>query len=325
MLDLLSEVEQRKPIDSPRLHEGEGEIAGITYRIRGSGPPVLLLPLSLARSQWEPLVPVLAQRYTTIVVGGEHMGVVPMLEGRMQGGYRRVVRSVVDRAGPRNGDAVLEVGCGPGTVARWLARYLSLDKPLTAVDVNRYLLHEAASLTRAQDLGQRITFQEGDAEALPFASESFDVTLSFTVMEEVDADVMLAEMLRVTRPGGRVGVVVRAIDLPRFLNVSLLTELEARVLATSAPRIGVASRGCADSSLYRRFVDAGLVDLEMGPQLAPETAERSVRALPEYADRIARELSPDDARRFREAIARATQDGTLIYAQPYHCAIGVKG
>lgn len=190
--------------------------------------------------------------------------------------------------------------------------------------MNNYLLREAASLARAEGLGQDIIFREGDAEGLPFASESFDVTLSFTVMEEVDADRMLAEMMRVTRRGGRIGVVVRAIDLPRFLNVSLPPDLEARVLAMSAPRMGVAGRGCADTTLYRRFVNAGLVDLEMGPQLAPEAAERSVRQLPEYADRIAQALPAMDARQFRDAIANAVHDNTLIYAQPYHCAVGTK-
>ncbi len=143
-----------------------------------------------------------------------------------------------------------------------------------AVDVNPYLLPGARALTEAAGLGHRITFKEADAEALPLGSESFDVTLSFTVMEEVDADRMLAEMLRVTQRGGRVGVVVRAIDLPRFLNVSLPAALDARVLAMSAPRVGVSRLGCADVSLYRRFVDAGLAELEMGPQLAVESGER---------------------------------------------------
>jgi hypothetical protein len=66
-------------------------------------------------------------------------------------------------------------------------------------------------------------------------------------------------------------VIVRATDKPRFLNVSLPPELETKVLALSGYRspemrlrAGVASRGCADVSLYRRFVDAGLVDLQMG-------------------------------------------------------------
>jgi SAM-dependent methyltransferase len=325
LFDFFSEAEQRVAIQPAGIPEGEGEIAGITYEIRGSGPPVLLLPLSLARSQWERFVPVLARRYTTVVVGGAHLGVVPILEDRMQGGYRGIVRSVVDATHPRREEAVLEVGCGPGTVARWLVGHVSLDTPLTAVDVNNYLLREAAALTSAEGLDHRINFQVGDAEALPFGSESFDVTLSFTVMEEVDADCMLAELLRVTRRGGRVGVVVRATDQPRFLNVSLPPELDAKVLAMSAPRAGVASRGCADVSLYRRFVDAGLVDLHMGPQLAPDTVERSAsRDLPQYVNVISRLLTPDEASQFRDAIARAEEDRTLIFAEPYHCAVGVR-
>jgi ubiquinone/menaquinone biosynthesis C-methylase UbiE len=319
MLDFLSEA-NRTSLEPAGVPEGDGEVAGITYRIRGSGPPVLLLPLSLARSQWEPFVPVLAQHYTTIVVAGAHLGVVPMLEARMQGGHRGIVRSVVDAAQPRREEAVLEVGCGPGSVARWLAGHVSLDTPLTAVDLNPYLLREAASLTQAQGSDCRITFQEGDAEALPFASETFDVTLSFTVIEEVDADRMLAEMIRVTRPGGHIGVVVRAIDQPRFLNVSLPPELDTKVLALSAPRFGVGSRGCADVSLYRRFVDSGLVDLQMGPQLAPETAERSTSYARRLVDQLAPSLSAEELDQLRAAVARAEQDRTLIFAQPYHCA-----
>jgi hypothetical protein len=38
------------------LPEGEGEVAGITYRVRGSGPPLVLMPLDLTPSQWEPLI-----------------------------------------------------------------------------------------------------------------------------------------------------------------------------------------------------------------------------------------------------------------------------
>jgi SAM-dependent methyltransferase len=325
LFGFLSEAEQQIAIQPADIPEADGEVAGITYQIRGSGPPVLLLPLSLARSQWEPFVPVLARHYTTVVVGGAHLGVVPILEDRMQGGYRGIVRSVVDAAQPHREEAVLEVGCGPGSVARWLVGHVSLDSPLTAVDVNSYLLREAAALTKAEGLDGRIEFQEGDAEALPFASESFDVTLSFTVMEEVDADRMLAEMLRVTRRGGRVGVVVRATDQPRFLNISLSPELDAKVLAMSAPRAGVASRGCADVSLYRRFVDAGLVDLQMGPQLAPDTLERSAsRDLPQYVNLMTRLLTRDEGTQFRDAIARAEQDRTLIFAEPYHCAVGVR-
>jgi SAM-dependent methyltransferase len=324
MLTFLSAANDRAAVEPAEVSGGVGEVDGITYRVRGSGPPLVLLPLSLARSQWEPFIPDLAAHYTTILLGGAHLGVVPLLEARMQGGYRNVVRSVVDTAQPQPGDKVLEVGCGPGPVARWLARYLLHDDPITAVDVNGYLLGEAASLTNADGLGDRIEFQHGDAESLPFDADCFDVTLSFTVMEEVDADRMLAELVRVTRPGGRVGVVVRATDLPRFLNVSLARELESKLLLMSAPGVGVEQHGCGDSSLYRRFVKAGLSDLIMGPQLAPETLERSVERMRIYVDRLIRALPAEDARQFSEAINQAVEDRTLVYAEPFHCAVGVK-
>ena len=41
----------------------EGEIAGISYRVRGAGAPLVLLPLDLSPGQWEPLIPELAAHY----------------------------------------------------------------------------------------------------------------------------------------------------------------------------------------------------------------------------------------------------------------------
>jgi len=53
----------------------------------------------------------------------------------------------------------------------------------------------------------------------PLAANSVDVALSCTVMEEGDADRMLGELVRVTRPGGRVGAIVRALDMPWWANL----------------------------------------------------------------------------------------------------------
>jgi hypothetical protein len=68
----------------------EGEIAGISYRVRGAGPPLVLLPLFLSPSQWEPIIPALSERYATIVLGGAFLGPVALLESRARSaGYRR--------------------------------------------------------------------------------------------------------------------------------------------------------------------------------------------------------------------------------------------
>jgi SAM-dependent methyltransferase len=321
LLPFLAERSQRDGLDRMDIAEADGEIAGITYRVRGNGPPLVLLPLTLARSQWEPLVPVLAERYATIVLGGAFLGIIPSLEQRMRGGYRGVVRAVVDAAAVRPNERVAEIGCGSGAVARWLARHLA-GNLITALDVNGYLLREAAALTRADGLAERITFQEGDAEALPLASETFDVSLSFTVMEEVNAERMLAEMVRVTRRGGRVGVVVRATDIRPWINVPLEPRLMSTVESVSGA--GTAELGCSDASLYQRFRDAGLQPIMLGPQLAPDRAEHSPERLRLFAGRIAQALPADDARAFRAAIRQAVEDGTMLWAEPYHCALAIK-
>jgi ubiquinone/menaquinone biosynthesis C-methylase UbiE len=82
-----------------------------------------------------------------------------------------------------------------------------------------FLLREARALARREGLLDHIDFGEGRAEALPLADGAVDVALSSTVFEEGDADRMLSEIVRVTRPSGRVGVTVRAIDMPFWVNL----------------------------------------------------------------------------------------------------------
>src|SRR5205807_356852 len=159
-------------------------------------------------------------------------------------------------------------------------------------------------------------------EGLPMASDSVDLALSFTVMEEVDADRMLAEMVRVTRRGGRVGIVVRATDMRPWVNIALPPDLLAAVESVSGA--GAADLGCSDASLYRRFQDAGLRTVMAGPQLAPDRATESPERLRFFIGLIAQGLSTDQAREFRTAVHHAIERGTMLWAEPYHCAVGTK-
>jgi hypothetical protein len=86
------------PMPALVMLEGEGEAAGISYRTRGSGPPLVLMPLDLAPSQWEPLIPELAARYSTVTLGGPLVGVVALLEGRGRSKYLAAIRAVLDLA-----------------------------------------------------------------------------------------------------------------------------------------------------------------------------------------------------------------------------------
>jgi len=320
MLYFLSLMDQKLELQSITSPPSEGEVAGVSYRIRGSGPPLVLLPLVLAPSQWEPLLSRLSERYCTITLGGAELGGVRQLEARGRAeGYRRALERFVAETKLKPGETLLEVGCGSGVLTRLLARRMKEANSITAVDINRYFLREAQALAQKEGVGDVIEFREGSAEALPFADNTFDVSLSVTVMEECDAGCMIGEMVRVTKPGGRVGVMVRAEDMAAHVNLSLGAELKAKA---QAPRGNVSESGCADASLYRRFLEAGLSSVKMFPQLAEfNSNEPHGKRLEEG---IVAALSPTEANEWRAALRTAGAKELLFIAKPFHCTVGTK-
>jgi ubiquinone/menaquinone biosynthesis C-methylase UbiE len=283
---------------------------------------LILLPLDLSPGQWEPLIPALSARYCTITLGGALFGSVASLEERGRSGYMAVVRALLDALAIVPGESVLEVGCGSGVIMRELARRTGGANRLIGRDMSPYLLREARALARRAGLLDRIDFGEGRAESLPLADGAVDVALSSTVFEEGDAELMLSEIVRVTRPGGRVGIVVRAIDMPFWVNLPLDPALKAKVDAPGIIGGGAAPNGVADASLYRRLAALGLTGLKCFPQMVPVVpgSERIER----YQQQILAALTPAETRAFREAVAVAERDGTFFIAQAYHCAVGTK-
>ena len=158
----------RHSLPAVRLSEAEGEVAGITYRIRGAGPPLVLMPLSLAPSQWDPLIATLSARYCTISLGGPLFGVVGILEERGRSNYLAMVKSLLDLADIRPNEVVLEVGGGSGVVIREIARRTAGANRIIDVDISPYLLREAEALAKEAGLAGQISFREGHAEAIPF-------------------------------------------------------------------------------------------------------------------------------------------------------------
>jgi SAM-dependent methyltransferase len=317
MVDFLD----RHPIPPAAFSETEGEVAGISYSIRGAGPPLVLMPLSLAPSQWQPLMASLTARYCTISLGGPLLGVVGVLEERGRSNYLTLVRNVLDAVAIRPGELVLEIGGGSGVVLREIARRTAGANRIIDIDISPYLLREAASLARQAGFADCISFQEGHAEAIPLNANSVDVALSFTVMEEGDADRMLAELVRVTRPGGRVAAIVRSLDLPSWANAALSPAVRTRV---DMPGMGgVAPAGCADASLYQRFRKAGLTGLTCFPQL-DSLDPLQISRMAFLKQRILANLSEAEGAEWESAVAQAEADGTFFIATPYHCAVGTK-
>lgn len=299
-----------------------GRHAGLTFRIEGTGPPLLLLPFFLAASQWDPVLPALARQFTVIRVGGAHIGGVAALEERAAlPTWQSMFRTLVDLMAPQPGEAVLDVGCGSGALDRLLAHRLGPGNPITAADVNGFLLAEASSLAAAEGLGaDRIRFVAGSAIDLPFPDQSFGCAFSITVLEECDARRAIAELVRVVAPGGRVGVVVRAIDMPQWWSFAVPSGLER---IANVPPQSVSTGGVADARLYAMLRDAGLVDLVAFPQLV--TLGRTEGTLWRYReDPVLVALSPAERRQWEAARDTARAKGLLFQATPLHCAVATK-
>ena len=324
-LQQMGQLHQTPSVD---LAEKTGEIAGISYRIQGTGPPVVLFPLSAAPSQWEPIMETLTANYCAITLGGPHLGMVNSLEERGRTpGYLGGVASLLAAAGLQLSESVLEVGCGTGVLCRWVAnQQTDSNQPqgrnkIVGVDVNPYFLREAAALVAREGMNRLVEFKEGSAEALPFPDESFDLVFSSTVIQRVNADNMLSEMARVTKPGGRAAVLGHAHDMPRRIILPLGETLKAKIDSPPWVTDRGHPEGCDDANLYRRFSNLGLSDLKMFPYMASFGGDSCLQGL---QSSILPGLSPEEAEEWHAAVALAAKDGTFFIATPYHCCVGTK-
>lgn len=103
---------------------------------------------------------------------------------------------------PHAGQRVLDVACGSGTAALVVARRYC---EVTGIDYVPALIDRAHK--RAQAEGLPIDFRVADAQELPFADGTFDVVLSlYGVQFAPDQERAAAELLRVCRPGGKIGL-----------------------------------------------------------------------------------------------------------------------
>lgn len=171
---------------------------------------------------------------------------------------QRLAPLFIDFAGLADGEKVLDVGCGTGSLTFALARAANL-KEIAAIDFSPVFV--AAAIRRNTD--PRITISQADACALPFEDESFDRALALLVLHFVpEAHKAVAEMRRVTRPGG----VVAAAVWDHLGGMPGMRMMVDTVAALSEGGRQLRARYCFQpmmqpGEMQRTFVEQGLADV----------------------------------------------------------------
>jgi SAM-dependent methyltransferase len=148
--------------------------------------------------------------------------------------WRPELQRLIDALGLRPGHTVLDAGCGPGRITRWLSSRVSPLGHVVGLDADENALEWAAwSLRDLEGCGTTLELWHGDVDALPFEDGSFDAVWCSSVLGYVDDPrAAITELVRMTRPGGRVAIL--SGDAGRWMHLPISPELEAEMRAAEA-------------------------------------------------------------------------------------------
>jgi len=155
--------------------------------VEGQNPSGLVLPEHFADWNEE-----MIQRYDPEIFHHHPRGVVRWVENKR---VKAVLRGL--RAAPT--DRVLDVGCGAGNI---LARVDAAERH--GIDLSKFMVKRAVAL-----LADKGKIVQGNAESLPYADASFDCVIASSLLSHVlHPEIVISELKRVTRSGGRIVISV---------------------------------------------------------------------------------------------------------------------
>lgn len=212
------------------------------------------------------------------------------------------------------GAAALDVGCGPGTDTLPLAEIVGPGGRVEGIDHDAAMVAEAERRAAAAGVSPFVRHRQGDAYALPCGDASFDAVRSERLFLHLDCpERALAEMARVTRPGGRVVVMdtdwgTRSVDAPEL-------ELERRIARVLTDRC--LANGYSGRRLYGLMRGAGVRGLEVDPVALHVTDYALWRLLSrmEMAFELAVAegvMTEDEARRLDDSFREKDAAGTFF-------------
>jgi SAM-dependent methyltransferase len=238
-------------------------------------------------------------------------------------GIRASHRRTVELLGVREGYRLLDIGCGAGNYAADVAPLIGPSGRVVGLDLSAAMIEVAQR--RAVARGLPIEFRVGDALALPFPDAAFDGCRVERVLQYLtDPGRAVAEMARVTRPGGR--VVASEVDMDTF--VCDVPGLDRGIWRRAVGAISDGGgNGWAGRELRRRFVAAGLRDVHSeGVAMVVTDADAVLdgillRTSLEKA-RDAGAITADETTRLIAGIEAAGRTGTCFFSLTLFTACG---
>lgn len=189
-------------------------------------------------------------------------------KGYVDSGYLQTAARLLQQAKQRSydfmqiqpGHKVLDVGCGPGTDTIALGRLVGPTGHVSGVDYDAAMVAEANLRTESSAGSAWVAHRQADASALPWGANEFDACRSERLFQHLfNPEQALAEMVRVTKPGGR--VVVLDTDWGSFSIDTEETDIERRLARVYVERC--LHNGYSGRQLYRLFKRQNLEDLNI--------------------------------------------------------------
>jgi SAM-dependent methyltransferase len=228
---------------------------------------------------------------------------------------RELKTLAIERTATGPGCRVLDVGCGFGLETLRLAPLVVPGGAVTGVDLSAAFLDEGRR--RASAAGLDVAFEQGDAAQLPVPDAAADVTRAERVLIYLDdPDRALAEMVRVTRPGGRIAIIepdfdTNTVNVPEPALVRAVLAHEADTAVTNARLV---------RDLRARLAGLGLVDVEIASRMVVFDPELAAQYFGGIGEAAVRDGAIDAAagERWRATIDDRHRRGELFGAIGYY-------
>jgi ubiquinone/menaquinone biosynthesis C-methylase UbiE len=179
----------------------------------------------------------------------------------------KLTDQVIERSGNLSNARLLDVGSGFGLPAFRLAGK-SPSVKIVGINNNRSQVNDANRRSAELGLADRVTFDYGNALAMPYEDDSFDAVWVFETLPNLDRPVALREINRVLKPGGRV------VITDRFLNAVPSPEDLAQVREHEATN---AQSPMLLEHEYRDMVAQSGLELQELKDISAETHRTGVR------------------------------------------------